>query len=151
MQLSRAHYNSLLDQLTKQIAAAEDQLNRLRLQEKVSKFFLELHDSDTKETKVPVCTFLTVVLGSPNYFECEPNREKSKVKVNRRDGKYWLDEFKEFDSYFLAGELEKLCSEAEWEKNSDDTEWCEIDMEWLIVRPAWTFVDEKVVSATNGS
>lgn len=142
MSLNREQYNSLLAQLAQNIALTEQKLTLLRLQEKVSQLFLQLNDSTTKMTYVPLSTFLNTIVSSTNFFKYEDAGERtfSVCKV----GETMICSADECTIHFIGNELSELCKNAQWENNR-----CEIKIRCCRVTPVWTFPAEVQTAAES--
>ena len=136
MSLNREQYKSLLAQLAQNIATAEQQVALLKLQEKVSQLFLELNDSQSKVTRVPVSAFLNTIASSPSYFRFEDAGEMT-LCVSKSNG-IMTCYAEDCTTHFVGTELEELCKHAQW---TDDR--TEVKLRCCRIAPACAFICEQ--------
>jgi hypothetical protein len=135
MSLSRDQYKSLLAQLAENINIAEQKLNCLKIQEKVSQLFLQLNDSPTKVTCIPVSSFLSAITSSPTFFKFEDAGEVT-FTINR-DREILTCSAENCTCYFMNSELEQLCKNAQW-----DEDRCEMKFHCYRISPSWSLTEE---------
>lgn len=136
MACTRQEYDSRLNQLKQNIDVVNQQLAILNMQEKVSRFFIELNELPSKEMQLVNSRFMSTLLSSPGFFKCEEAGEIS-VRVRRANSLYNCELPEGCVARFIEKELEELCKEAQW---SEET--CELKLKSYRVSPVWSFQEQ---------